>query len=160
MDQRKAILGEPRIALPIRPPQPMLHISFALDFAQRTQMIGCRYALTQLLEPWAAECRAELGLPEQKALQRQSPVKDDVRQHAKLFECLKGQVLRLVDNQQHTPAVAMLRECELADALQQRSLTEPLFGNAETGGDHVEKVVSSKLGRHDIRGHETASVDR
>src|SRR6516165_11555437 len=123
-------------------------------------MIGCRYALTQLLKPWAAKDRTELRLSEQKALQRRSPVEDDVRQHAKLFECLKGQVLRLVDDQQHTLAVAMLRQCELADALQQRSLSEPLLGNAETGGDHVEKVVSSKLGRHDIRSHETASVDR
>ena len=101
IDQRKAILGEMRIAFPIGAAQPMLDIGLGLGFAQRTQMISRRYPLPQLLEPRAAEYRAELRLPEQKALQRHRPVDDDVGQHAQLFERLEGQVLRLVDDQQH-----------------------------------------------------------
>src|SRR5262249_36142232 len=114
-------------------------------------MIGRRYPLPQLLEPRAAQCRAELWLPEQEALHRHRPIKEDVRQHAQLLERFKGQVLGLVDDQEHALAVAMLSQCEIADALQQRSLSEPFFGDAETGGDQMEKIIAGKLSRDDLR---------
>src|SRR6516164_8792357 len=136
----------------------MLDIRSTLAFAQGTQMISSGDPLPQLFEPRATKCCAELRLTEQKALQRHRPVKEDVRQHAQLFERLKGQVLRLVNDQEHTLAVAMLSQCEIADALQQRSFSEPLFGDTETGGDHEEKVVSSELGRNDLRGDKTPSI--
>src|SRR5271169_4897460 len=104
-------------------------------------MISRRYPLPQLLEPRAAQCRAKLRLAEQEALQRHRPIEKDVRQHAQLFERLKGQVLGLIDDQEHTFAVAMLSQCEIADALQQRSLSEPFFSDAETSGDQMEKII-------------------
>src|SRR6516225_10145824 len=130
-----------RITFPIGPSQPMLDICSTLAFTQRAQMISGRDPLPQLVEPWAAECRAELRLTEQKALQCHRSPNNDIRQHSQLFERLKGQVLRFVDDQQHALAVAVLSGDELADALQQRSLGEPFLGDTEAGGDHMEKII-------------------
>src|SRR5215467_15811742 len=123
-------------------------------------MIGRRHPLPQLLEPRTAQCRAELRLPEQEALQRHGPIEEDVRQHAQLFERLKGQVLRLVDDQEHTPAVPVLSQGEIANALKQRSFSESFFGDAKTGSYQMEKVIAGELSRHDLRGDEIVSVDR
>ena len=119
VNQRKAIVGEFRIPLPICPAQPVLDIRLGLGFAQRSQMVGRGHALAQLLQPRTAENGAELRLPKQKTLQRHGPVDYDVGQHAQLFEGLEGQVLRLVDDQQYASAVALLRQHEVVDALQQ-----------------------------------------
>src|SRR6516225_3605044 len=122
-------------------------------------MISSRDPLPQLLEPGATKCRAELRLTEQKALHRHRPVKEDIRQHAQFFERLKGQVLRLIDDQQHALAVAMLSQGELANALQKRSLSEAFFGDAETSREHIEKIIASELGRYNVRGYKTVPVD-
>ena len=82
-------------------------------------MVGSGYPLAQLFEPCAAKDRAKLRLTEQKALQRHGPIGDDVGQHPKFFERLEGQVLGLVDNQQDTLIVTVLRQREIADPLQQ-----------------------------------------
>src|SRR5712675_1598149 len=82
-------------------------------------MVGRGYALSQLLESRAPKERTELRLPEQKALHRRCFVDHDAGQHAQLFESFEGQVLRLVDNQQHASAVALLRPHEVGYALQQ-----------------------------------------
>lgn len=131
IDQRKAVLRELRISFPISPAQPVLDISPGLGFAQRPQMIGRGHPLPQLLEPGTAENCAELRLPQQEALQRHGPVNHDIRQHAQFFEGLEGQILRLIDNQQHSSTVPPLRQYEVVDALQQRSLGEPLLGDPE-----------------------------
>ena len=108
-----------RVARPIGAAQTMLDIASALGLAQRTQMVSRGYPLAQLLEPRAAEDRPKLRLTEQKALQRHGPVEDDVGQHPKLFERLERQVLGLVDDQQDTLVVTVLRQREIADPLQQ-----------------------------------------
>src|ERR1700751_5704751 len=137
----------------------MLDIRSTLGFAQGTQMISGCDPLPQLFEPRTTECRAELGLTEEKALQRHRPVKNDVGQHAQLFQRLEGQVLRLVNDQKHTFTVAMLSQYELANALQQRPLGEPFFDDAKSGCDHMKKVIAGELGRDDLRRDETASID-
>src|SRR5580700_2882296 len=76
-------------------------------------MVGRGYALSQLLESRAPKERTELRLPEQKALHRRCFVDHDVGQHAQLFESFEGQVLRLIDNQQHASAIALLHPHEV-----------------------------------------------
>src|SRR6266446_2607585 len=138
----------------------MLDIASALGLAQRTQMVSRGYPLAQLLEPRAAEDRPKLRLTEQKALQRHGPVEDDVGQHPKLFERLERQVLGLVDDQQDTLVVTVLRQREIADPLQQRALGEPFLGNSEPACDEMQKIVSGELRRHDLYGDKRALVDR
>ncbi len=99
-----------RVAFPFGPAQAMLDIGPGFGFVERTEMVGGGHPLAQLLEPRAAEDRAELRLPEQKALQRHCLVDDDVGQHAQFFERFERQVLRLVDDQQRALAGAMLGE--------------------------------------------------
>ena len=118
INQRETVLGELRIAFPLGAAQPVLDIGSGLAFAQRSQMIGRGHPLPQLFEPRAAEHGAELRLPEQEALQRHRLVDDDVGEHPELFERFEGQVLRLVDDQQHASAVALLGQHEVVDALQ------------------------------------------
>src|ERR1700730_957606 len=160
VDQRKAIVVEMGVARPIGAAQPMLDIGSALGFAQRAQMVSCSYPLAQLFEPCAAKDRPKLRLTEQKTLQRHGPVEDDVGQHPQLFERLEGQVLGLVDDQQDTFVVTVLRQCEIADPLQQRTLGEPFLGNSEPACDEMQKIVSGELRRHDLCLDERALVDR
>src|SRR6266571_4353622 len=122
-------------------------------------MVGRRYTLPQLFEPRAPKDRAELRLPEQKALQRHCLVDDDVGQHAKLFKSFEGQVLRLIHNQQHTPAVALLRQHEVGYTLKQGALGQPFFTNTEPACHEVQKVISSQLGGYYLRSDKITLVD-
>ena len=97
----------------------MLDIGSRLPFAQWSEVVGCGHPLAKLLEPRTAEHSAELWLSEQKTLQRHRLVDHDIGQHPQLFERFEGQVLRLVDDQQHAPAVALLGQHKVVDALQQ-----------------------------------------
>ena len=53
----------------------------------------------------------------------------------------------------------MLSQGELANALQKRSLSEAFFRDPETGREHKEKIISSELGRYNVRGYKTVPVD-
>src|SRR5712691_3262831 len=122
-------------------------------------MVGRRYTLPQLLEPRAPKDRTELRLPEQKALQRHCFVNHDVREHAKLFESLERQVLRLIHNQQHASAIALLRQHEIGYTLKQGALGQPFFTNTDPARHEVQKVVSSQLGGYYLRSDKITLVD-
>jgi hypothetical protein len=98
-------------------------------------------------------------LREQKALQSHRLADNDVGQHAQFFERFEGKVLRLVNNEQCTSTVLLLGEDEIGDALQQRSLGQSLFGDAESGCDQVQKIISGELCRDYLGDCEIALTD-
>ena len=68
--------------------------------------------------------------------------------------------MRLVDNEQNTSTTPLLGEGEIGDALQQRPLSQSLSGDAESGRDQVQKIVSGEL-RCDYLGDcKIALIDR
>jgi len=68
--------------------------------------------------------------------------------------------LRLVNDKQDAPAVALLGEHEVGDPLQQCALRQPLFGDAKPGRDEMQKIIPGELGGHDLGDYEIALINR
>jgi hypothetical protein len=87
-------------------PEPVLDIGLGFILIHRTNVTGGDHALTQLLHLRALHDLPELRLADQETLQQGLCAKLEIRQHAQLFNRPRRQVLRLVDNQQATLALA------------------------------------------------------
>ena len=68
--------------------------------------------------------------------------------------------MRLVNDKQDAPAVALLGEHEVGDPLQQCALRQPLFGDAKPGRDEMQKIIPGELGGDDLGDYEVALINR
>ena len=68
--------------------------------------------------------------------------------------------MRLVNDKQDAPAVALLGEHEVGDPLQKCALRQPLLGDAKPGRDEMQKIIPGELGGDNLGDHEVALINR
>ena len=83
--------------------QSVPYVFLRLAGVQGADVVVADDALRELPQLRAAQCRPQLRLAHEDHLQLQHlPSGIEIRQHPQLFELVRGQVLRLVDDQQQS----------------------------------------------------------
>ena len=148
------------IAFPADATQPVFQIFAALLAADRAEMIRGDDALAQLLEIGMRQQGAELGLADQKALERGGGADLEIGQHAQFFQRLDREVLRLVDQQQHPLSVAIGGLEEFLQLDQQRGLVGGEIGETEGGSHQAQQVGAVQKSGDDMGIDDAIGVDR
>jgi hypothetical protein len=135
-------------------------IGLDLVLAHRVEMVRGDDPLAKLLQAFAGELFAELGLAEQEDLEQRAAANLIVGEHAQLFERRFRQVLRLVDDQKRALAASRGLFEMLLNAFEKlrffragRVETHALRGQAQhvrpfdLGGDDVDRVEPGAVDR-------------
>jgi len=137
----------------------VLDVAARLLGVERAEVVGGDHALAQLLHLGALHDVAELRLPDQEALQQRMVLELEVGQHAQLLDRRRGEVLRLVDDQQRTLARRGDGHQIGLDRQQQAGLVEIAGRHAEGGGHHAQHVAGVDLGADDVGGDHALGVE-
>ena len=122
--------------------QPVAHVLARLRRAERAQAPAHADALAQLAQLVRVELVVELGLPEQQDLDQLRGRGLEVREQPDLLERLGREVLRLVDDQQHAAALALLLEQELVELVRELRARASLREQPELGADRAQQIVA------------------
>ena len=98
--------------------------------------------MTQLPQLLALEFVVELGLPEEQDLDQLRRRRLEIREQPNLLEGLGREVLRLVDDQNHSPIALLLVQQILVQLGAQLGAAEPRGQHAELDHDRAEQLVA------------------
>lgn len=121
-------------------------------------MAGGRHTLAELLHLGLLQDAAEFRLADQKGLQQGLVGELEVGEHAQFLDRTRGEVLRLVDDEQAALALGDLVDEEGLQRHQQLGLGRILDAHTEGRADHAQRVFGIELGRHDIADDDIAAV--
>src|SRR6266480_590984 len=151
-DRFERVRHDERHAIPADAFEPMLDVALRVIGVQRTDMARRDHALAQCMRLGALQNRAEFGLSDQEALQQGMRAKLEVRQHAQLFDGLRRQVLRLVDDQQASLALAGMRGEQGLERKEQLRLGKLLRPDSKGGCDHAQRIFRIQLRANETGG--------
>jgi hypothetical protein len=133
-----------------RPAQPVVDVRGGLVGVEGAEVIAHGDALAQLLELRPRERVAQVGLADEHHLQQLRLLGLEVREHAEFLEGPEAEVLRLVDDEQHEPAVLPFADEELGELAQHRRLAG-LGLEAEVEQDGLDELARVEHRVHDAR---------
>src|SRR5438309_5899339 len=151
-DRFERVRHDERHAIPADAFEPMLDVALRVIGVQRTDMARRDYALAQCMRLGALQDRAEFGLSDQETLQQGMRANLEIRQHAQLFNGLRCQVLRLVDDQQASLALAGMRGEQGLERKEQLRLGKLLRPDSKGGCDHAQRIFRIQLRADEIGG--------
>jgi hypothetical protein len=131
----------------------MLDIQLRVGFRQRSQVEAQADALRQLDQTRRVQLLVELGLTRQDDPQHLLLGGLDAGQQADLLQHLVRQVLRLVDDQQHSAAVRVLLHQEFVERRQQFRLLHAERLEAELHQHALQEFDRRDLRLVDLRDH-------
>ena len=119
----------------------MAHVLARLRRAERAQAPAHADALAQLAQLSRVELVVELGLPEEQDLDQLRGRGLEVREQPDLLQRLGREVLRLVHDQQHAAAIALLLEQELVELVEQLGARAALREQPELRADRAQQIL-------------------
>ena len=136
----------------------MLDVAPRFIDVQRTDVTGRGNALAELLHFRTLQDFPEFRLAHQEALQQRLVSELEIGQHAKLFDGLGREVLRLVDDQQATLSLTGLTQQKGFERDQQFCLRNVFDMKAKRRPHHAQCVFGAKLGGDELPDHDVAAM--
>jgi hypothetical protein len=138
---RKEILGSAR-----RNREAVSDVGTGLLGTERFELPANADSLAQLTEPATGEFAIELGLAEQQDLDELLATRLEIREQSNLLEGVLGERLRLVDDQQDTPALSLPFDEKGIELGHQTAARESLREKPELGADRLEELEARTAG--------------
>ena len=125
---------------------PVPDIVTRLFRGQPLQVVIERYTLRKLFQIGLLQAVAQLLLPHQDNLQHEAFFRVDVGQHTQLFQGGRGEVLRLVDNQQCMPVLRILADGKVDKLPVQFKLVIGRARQAVSGHHPLQQFAEGRVG--------------